>query len=222
MAQQGLDSAAVDQEQIEFGRKLFAGSCQFFAGSTELANLPAPNLPEVAFAGRSNVGKSSLINALTGQSALARTSRTPGRTQQLNFFNLGDRMTLVDMPGYGYARASKSRIQDWTTLMHDYLKGRATLHRLCLLIDGRHGLKDSDETLMNELDEAAVVYQIILTKSDKVSASALSAFSKSFDAKRKLHPAAHPEIIATSARKGVGIAELRTSLAALAAPQQFG
>ncbi|MBK19153.1 MAG: YihA family ribosome biogenesis GTP-binding protein [Rhodospirillaceae bacterium] len=210
-----------DHEKIEFGRKFFAGSCQFFAGATSLENLPSPDLPEIAFAGRSNVGKSSLINALTGQTSLARTSRTPGRTQQLNFFNLADRMTLVDMPGYGYARASKSRIRDWTALMHDYLKGRATLHRLCLLIDGRHGLKESDETLMNELDDAAVVYQIVLTKSDKVSKAALVTFSETFDALRKKHPAAHPDIIATSARKGVGIAELRASLAVLAAPHQF-
>lgn len=219
MAQQIDDGVIADPEQIEFGRKLFAGNCQFFAGSTNLDNLPPPGLPEIAFAGRSNVGKSSLINALTGQTTLARTSRTPGRTQQLNFFNLGDRMTLVDMPGFGYARASKARIRDWTALMHDYLKGRVTLYRLCLLIDARHGVKESDETLMNELDQAAVVYQIVLTKADKVSKTALTEFSKKFDAMRKKHPAGHPDVIATSARKNMGIQELRASLAALAAPK---
>jgi len=213
--------ADVDQEQIEFSRKLFASSCQFLAGSTDLGNLPPAGLPEIAFAGRSNVGKSSLINALTDRKTLARTSRTPGRTQQLNFFNLGHQITLVDMPGYGYARASKSRIRNWTILMHDYLKGRATLKRLCLLIDARHGIKESDEILMNELDEAAVVYQIILTKADKVSKTAVFEFSRNFDTIRKEHPAGHPDIIATSAWKGVGIRELRTSLSTLVAPQEF-
>lgn len=213
--------ADIDEEQLEYGRKLFASSCQFFAGSTEIGNLPPARLPEIAFAGRSNVGKSSLINALTDQKTLARTSRTPGRTQQLNFFNLDNQITLVDMPGYGYARASKSRIQDWTTLMHDYLKGRASLKRLCMLIDARHGIKDPDKILMNELDEAAVVYQIILTKADKVSKTTVFEFSENFDTMRKEHPAGHPVIIATSARKGLGIPELRASLAALVAPHQF-
>ena len=213
--------ADIDQEQLEYSRKLFAGSCEFFAGSTEIENLPPVGLPEIAFAGRSNVGKSSLINALTDRKTLARTSRTPGRTQQLNFFNLDNRITLVDMPGYGYARASKSRIRDWTTLMHDYLKGRATLMRLCMLIDARHGFKESDKILMNELDKAAVVYQIILTKADKVSKTTVFEFSKNFDTMRKEHPAGHPDIIATSARRGLGIPELRASLAALVAPHQF-
>jgi len=213
--------SGIEQGQLEFSRKLFAGSCQFFAGSTKIENLPQAGLPEVAFAGRSNVGKSSLINALTDRKALARTSRTPGRTQQLNFFNLDNRITLVDMPGYGYARASKSHIQDWTTLMHDYLKGRATLKRLCMLIDARHGIKASDKILMNELDKAAVVYQIILTKADKVSKTTVLEFSKNFDRMRKEHPAGHPDIIATSARESLGIPELRASLAALAAPHQF-
>ena len=211
----------IDQEQLEFSRKLFAGSCQFFAGSTKIENLPQAGLPEVAFAGRSNVGKSSLINALTDRKALARTSRTPGRTQQLNFFNLDNRITLVDMPGYGYARASKSRIEDWTALMYDYLKGRATLKRLCILIDARHGIKGSDKILMNELDKAAVVYQIILTKADKASKTTMLEFLKNFDRMRKEHPAGHPDIITTSAREGIGIPELRASLAALVAPHQF-
>ncbi len=211
----------IDQEQLEYSRKLFAGSCQFVAGSTKIENLPPASLPEIAFAGRSNVGKSSLVNALTDQKNLARTSRTPGRTQQLNFFKLDNRVILVDMPGYGYARASKSRIQDWTTLMHDYLKGRATLKRLCMLIDARHGIKGSDKILMNELDKAAVVYQIILTKADKVSQTTVLEFSQKFDRMRKEHPAGHPDIIATSARKGMGVLELRASLAALVAPHQF-
>ena len=213
--------SGIEQGQLEFSRKLFAGSCQFFAGSTKIENLPQAGLPEVAFAGRSNVGKSSLINSLTNRKTLARTSRTPGRTQQLNFFNLDNRITLVDMPGYGYAHASKSRIEEWTALMYDYLKGRATLKRLCILIDARHGIKGSDKILMNELDKAAVVYQIILTKADKASKTTVLEFSKNFDRMRKEHPAGHPDIIATSAREGIGVPELRASLAALVAPHQF-
>ena len=210
------------EEQLHgLGRKLFAGKCQFFAAATNIENLPSPDLPEIAFAGRSNVGKSSLINALTGQKSLARTSRTPGRTEQLNFFNLGDQATLVDMPGYGYARASKSRIHAWTNLMHDYLKGRANLRRLCLLIDSRHGIKASDEAIMNELDEAAVVYQLVLTKADKVSQTVVSDISRNFEPMRKKHPASHPEIIATSSRTDLGIMELRTSLSILVVPNQF-
>ena len=213
--------SGIEQGQLEFSRKLFAGSCQFFAGSTKIENLPQAGLPEVAFAGRSNVGKSSLINSLTNRKTLARTSRTPGRTQQLNFFNLDNRITLVDMPGYGYAHASKSRIEEWTALMYDYLKGRATLKRLCILIDARHGIKGSDKILMNELDKAAVVYQIILTKADKASKTTVLVFSENFDRMRKEHPAGHPDIIATSSREGIGIPELRASLAALVAPHQF-
>ena len=218
---QNESGAEIDKKQLKYSRKLFSSSCQFFAGSNKIENLPPAGLPEVAFAGRSNVGKSSLINALTDRKALARTSRTPGRTQQLNFFNLDNRITLVDMPGYGYARASKSRIEDWTALMYDYLKGRATLKRLCILIDARHGIKGSDKILMNELDKAAVVYQIILTKADKASKTTVLEFSKNFDRMRKEHPAGHPDIIATSAREGIGVPELRASLAALVAPHQF-
>ena len=219
MKQRSKDNS--EQKLHEFSRKLFAEKCLFFAAATSIEHLPSPDLPEIAFAGRSNVGKSSLINALTRRKSLARTSRTPGRTQQLNFFNLGARATLVDMPGYGYARASKSRIKSWTDLMHDYLKGRANLRRLCLLIDSRHGIKASDEALMNELDEAAVVYQLVLTKADKVSKTVLSNISRNFEPMRKKHPASHPEIIATSSRTDLGIMELRTSLSVLAAPRQF-
>jgi len=219
MQQRSKDNS--EQKLHEFSRKLFAEKCRFFAAATSVEHLPSPDLPEIAFAGRSNVGKSSLINALTRRKSLARTSRTPGRTQQLNFFNLGDRATLVDMPGYGYARASKSRIKSWTDLMHDYLKGRVTLCRLCLLIDSRQGIKASDEALMNELDQAAVVYQLVLTKADKVSKTVLSNISRNFEPMRKKHPASHPEIIATSSRTDLGIMELRTSLSVLVAPRQF-
>ena len=219
MQQRSKDNS--EQKLHEFSRKLFAEKCLFFAAATSIEHLPSPDLPEIAFAGRSNVGKSSLINALTRRKSLARTSRTPGRTQQLNFFNLGDCATLVDMPGYGYARASKSRIKSWTDLMHDYLKGRVTLCRLCLLIDSRQGIKASDEALMNELDQAAVVYQLVLTKADKVSKTVLSNISRNFEPMRKKHPASHPEIIATSSRTDLGIMELRTSLSVLVAPRQF-
>jgi len=211
-----------DEDAIEVGRRLFARECRFVAGAATADALPAGDLTEIAFAGRSNVGKSSLINALTGRSALARTSRTPGRTQQINFFRLGDALMLVDLPGYGYARASKRKIGAWTSLMFDYLKGRAALRRLCLLIDSRHGLKDTDRELMKELDSAAVVYQVVLTKCDKPTAGALAAVTEAVAEELARHPAAHPEIVATSSQSGAGIAELRAALAALASQDQFG
>ncbi len=200
---------------IEAGRRLFARECRFVAGAASPDALPAGDLIEVAFAGRSNVGKSSLVNALTRRNSLARTSRTPGRTQQINFFSLDGALMLVDLPGYGYARASKTRIGAWTMLMHDYLKGRAALRRLCLLVDSRHGLKDTDRELMAELDVAAVVYQLVLTKCDKLTAAALAAITETVADELARHPAAHPEIIATSAQSGAGIAALRATLAAL-------
>jgi GTP-binding protein len=203
---------------VESGRLLFASECRFFMGVAELSGLPPMGLPEVAFAGRSNVGKSSLINALTGRSTLARTSVTPGRTQQLNFFVLAERLILVDMPGHGYAAASKREIAGWTALIDAYLKGRATLARVCLLVDARHGLKDSDQDLMTRLDKAAVTYQAVLTKTDKLKSDALAARRDSLDAALRRHPAAHPELCATSAVSGAGIPELRAALAALAAP----
>ncbi|MHA1108004.1 MAG: ribosome biogenesis GTP-binding protein YihA/YsxC [Alphaproteobacteria bacterium] len=209
-------NAEPDDEALERGRLLFARECSFVAGAAEIARLPEPGLLEVAFAGRSNVGKSSLINALTGHNALARTSRTPGRTQQLNFFNLGDRLMLVDLPGYGYARASKGKILTWTQVMHAYLKGRPNLRRLCLLIDARHGVKDGDRALIGELDKAAVSYQAVLTKADKLRPAALDQILEQVADELSRHPAAHPEIIVTSARDGGGIAELRAVLAALA------
>jgi GTP-binding protein len=209
-------SDALDAAQLESGRLLFAGECQFVAAAAELERLPPASLPEVAFLGRSNVGKSSLINALTGRNTLARTSNTPGRTRQLNFFDLAGRLLLVDMPGYGYAEAPKSEIARWTGLIDLYLKGRAPLRRLILLVDARHGCKDIDLATMKRLDKAAVSYQLVLTKIDKLSAPERServAESQALLAKR---PAAHPSVLATSAETGAGIPELRAILAELA------
>lgn len=202
--------------QLEAGRLLFAQSCDFITGAARLDQLPPPGLPEIAFAGRSNVGKSSLINALTGRKSLARTSNTPGRTQQINFFDLGGRLMLVDLPGYGYARASKTSVAEWTRLIHLYLKGRVNLRRLCILVDARHGLKDNDRALMAELDQVAVVYQIVLTKADKIKAAAGEKMRIEIERELKKHPAAIPEIHLTSAQKGTGIEGLRADLAALA------
>jgi GTP-binding protein len=203
---------------IETGRHLFAQACTFLGAAVEAERLPETVLPEVAFAGRSNVGKSSLVNALTGRKTLARISNTPGRTRQLNFFDLGGRMLLVDLPGYGYARASKTDIKKWSALARQYLRGRPKLRRVCLLIDARHGAKDSDREIMAELDLAAVSYQAVLTKTDKVKPQALAAVRSALEAELASHPAAHPHIPVTSARSGAGIAELRAALAALAEP----
>ncbi len=203
-------------EAIEAGRLLFAQACGFLGAAVEAERLPETALAEIAFAGRSNVGKSSLVNALTGRKTLARTSHTPGRTRQLNFFDLGGRLLLVDLPGYGYARASKSKVKDWTGVTRAYLKGRAALRRVCLLIDARHGFKESDRQVMTVLDGAAVSYQVIFTKADKTTAEALA---RQIDASQKdlaRRPAAHPEILATSALEGRGVPALRAALAALA------
>ncbi len=207
-----------DDEAIEAGRKLFAQECRFVSGAADYSGLPRDSLPEVAFAGRSNVGKSSLINALTGRKTLARTSNTPGRTRQINFFDLGGRLMLVDLPGYGYARAPKSEIRVWTKLIEDYLKGRVGLRRLCLLIDGRHGLKPVDDELMTLLDTAAVPYRIVLTKCDKVRAAELAQHEEGVRKALSSHPAGLPDAILTSAVKGMGIEALRADLAALARP----
>lgn len=206
----------LDEAEIEAGRLLFAQSCDFVWGAAVLDQLPVTSLPEVAFAGRSNVGKSSLINALTGRKTLARTSNTPGRTQQLNFFDLGGRLQLVDMPGYGYAKESKEKVEAWTDLVRRFLKGRVTLRRACVLIDSRHGLKPNDHEIMTMLDQAAVPYQIVLTKVDKVKPKELEAIQDRTLADLKKHPAAFPEVHATSSEKGTGIAELRATLAQLA------
>ncbi len=201
----------------EAGRRLFAGPCEFFFAAARADGLPPVGAPEVAFAGRSNVGKSSLINALTGRSALARTSRTPGRTQELIFFDLHGAATLVDMPGYGYAAVAKAKSASWGELARAYLRGRPSLLRVFVLIDGRHGLKDSDHETMRLLDAAAVSYAVVLTKRDEVAAADQSAaLAATLDGLRK-HPAAYPEALFTSARTGEGIADLRAHIARLIA-----
>ena len=203
---------------IEAGRLLFAQACDFVAGATNAEALPAPRLPEVAFAGRSNVGKSSLINALTGRRTLARVSHTPGRTQQVNFFDLGARLMLVDLPGYGYASVGRKQVGVWSALIRAYLKGRPSLRRLCLLIDGRHGLKDNDRATMSELDKAGLSYQLVLTKADQVKPDALEARRQSIAGEIARHTAAHPDVLVTSAFEGTGVAALRAELASLSRP----
>ena len=206
----------IEPELLEAGRLLFARDCRFVAGAAEPTALPPGGLPEIAFVGRSNVGKSSLVNALTGRRTLARTSNTPGRTRQLNFFALDNRLMLVDLPGYGYAEASKSAIKAWTRLVQEYLNGRASLRRVCLLIDSRHGLKDADRPLLRLCDAAGLSYQVVLTKTDKLGPTALPAMVETVAAELARHSAAHPEIHLTSAEKGRGIAALRATLAGFA------
>ena len=201
---------------LEAGRLLFAAECRFFFAAQRLDQLPEPGLPEVAFAGRSNVGKSSLINALTGRKTLARASNTPGRTRQLNFFDLGSRLTLVDMPGYGYAQAAKEIKADWQGLMFDYLRGRPTLQRVVLLLDSRIEIKASDLTVMDLLDKAAVTYQLVLTKTDGAKAGALAKKREEIGVLARKHPAAHPDILMTSSETGSGIEDLRAALTGVA------
>ena len=203
-------------DTIERGRLLFARPFLFVKGCVKLADLPPMDRVEIAFAGRSNVGKSSLINALCGTSGLARTSNTPGRTQELNIFeSQSENLRIVDMPGYGYAKAPEPKVRAWTALIHQYLTGRATLRRVYVLIDSRHGAKDNDISVMNELDRAAVSYQVVMTKVDKPSATDLeSAVAKTRAAIAK-RPAAHPDIIQTSSEKGTGLNQLRTEISLL-------
>ncbi len=229
MSESADNAAEIDAAQI---RKLFSGPCEFLLGVAALDQLPPGDRPEVTFAGRSNVGKSSLLNALTNRKALARTSITPGRTREINFFLLGGAtdkpeaptggddtvsggLYLVDLPGYGYARVSKDIVQAWTRLLQNYLRGRANLRRAFLLVDSRHGLKDSDRQIMALLDEAAVSYQIVLTKVDKVKDAALAEISEKVAAETRKHPACHPQLLQTSALKGIGIDGLRAAVAGI-------
>lgn len=209
-----MSGADEDGDLIETARRIFAGPVAFLKSAPALKFLPDARVPEVAFAGRSNVGKSSLLNALTNRNGLARTSNTPGRTQELNFFDVGDPVIfrLVDMPGYGYAKAPKDMVRQWRFLVNDYLRGRAALKRVLVLIDSRHGIKDVDRELMKMLDAAAVSYRLVLTKADKIKASDLADVTAQTVAEARQHTAAHPDIITTSSEKGMGIAELRAAV----------
>jgi GTP-binding protein len=199
---------------------MFAREVTFLRGAVALDGLPDFSLPEVAFAGRSNVGKSSLINALCGRSTVARCSNTPGRTQELNFFDISGRMVLVDMPGYGFAQAPKDKVDKWVRLVKGFLRGRPVLRRVMLLIDSRHGIKDGDREMMKLLDQAAVIYQVVLTKTDKLKAGELDEVRTRTTDELKKHVAAHPILIITSSEKGDGIADLRAELVQLATPEK--
>lgn len=207
---------------VEKGRLIFAGAADFKWAAVDVSGLPPMKLTEIAFAGRSNVGKSSLVNALTGRKALARTSHTPGRTQQLNFFDIGNHFTLVDMPGYGYAKVSKSKVEAWTKTILDYLRGRANLARVYVLIDGRHGVKDVDRDLLNLLDSAAVSYALVLTKLDEIKKADVDSTIATVKLEIAKRPAAYPHIIFTSSHTGEGIPELRAAIALLLDQRQKG
>ena len=205
----------IDADALERGRKLFAGPCDFVKGVVKMDGLPAPDRPEVCFAGRSNVGKSSLINALTGRKGLARASNTPGRTQEINFFALGEAGYLVDLPGYGFAEAPKKKVAAWQGLIRDYLAGRVTLARAVVLVDSRHGLKEIDHEYMSLLDRTAVVFQTVLTKTDKPKKGELERTVTRVREGLARHPAAFPELLTTSSETGHGIPELRAVIAGL-------
>ncbi|MBV9828641.1 MAG: YihA family ribosome biogenesis GTP-binding protein [Alphaproteobacteria bacterium] len=209
----------IEPEALETGRLLFARECRFVAGAAEIGALPPETLPEIAFLGRSNVGKSSLVNALTGRRTLARTSNTPGRTRQLNFFALDERLMLVDLPGYGYAEASKTAIAAWTRLIEHYLRQRGTLRQICVLLDARHGLKPPDRPVMQLCDRAGLSFQIVLTKTDKLTAEERVAIGERVGAAIKTHTTAHPELHLTSAEKRLGIEALRATLSSFALPE---
>lgn len=205
---------AFDEASIQQANWLFSQTCNFLLGVAHLEQLPPSSLPEVALVGRSNVGKSSLINALTGRTTLAKTSNTPGRTQQLNFFNLGERLMMVDLPGYGYAKVPKAQVDKWVALLKSYLRGRPQLRRVCLLVDSRHGLKDSDFDMMKLLDQTAVTYQLVLTKADKIGKQEQQKRVEETLLALKKHPAAHPRVLLTSSEKKLGVEHLRAELAA--------
>jgi len=215
-------NADTDAKLIEQGRKLFAGDWQFFWASPSIETLPPMAGMEIAFAGRSNVGKSSLINALTGRNALARTSHTPGRTKELIFFEGPDNagFRLVDMPGYGYASAPKAKVASWTALIHNFLQGRSSLARVYVLIDARHGIKEVDSGVLMTLDKAAVSYQVVLTKADQVKAAELLERTEATSVALRKHPAAFPELLVTSSRTGAGMPELRAAMVRLLGERQ--
>jgi GTP-binding protein len=215
-----MATADFTRNEIEAGRLLFAGDWRFVAAAGSDVSLPPMRGTEIALAGRSNVGKSSLINALTGRNSLARTSRTPGRTQELIFFTGGSGLNLVDMPGYGYAAAAKSKVAAWTELIHTYLRGRANLARVYVLVDARHGLKDTDTPVLDALGKVAVSHQIVLTKCDAVNAEELARRKEEVGAALAKRPAAFPGVLTTSARDGAGIPELRAAIARLLAERK--
>jgi len=210
------DECAYAPEAVEAARKLFAGPCDFMLGVVSLETLPDGDSTEIAFAGRSNVGQSSLLNALTGRNGLARASNTPGRTRRLNFFDLGGVMKLVDLPGYGYAKTSRKAAEAWTRLTRDYLRGRTELRRVCVLIDARHGLKPSDIEIADILDKSAVNYQMVLTKTDKIKPTEVDRVLAATTRALLKRPAAHPRVLPTSSETGFGLPELRAELACLA------